>query len=97
MSSRNTELEEFYNKHGSVAEELQQTIAQNEALLTLLGEKSEELEACQQDLLDVKDLYRSQLDELLAFKLSHQSVDNVKVSVAVEGGGSGVNNENSSQ
>lgn len=37
----------------------------NEVLLELLGEKTEELEALQQEMVDLKSLFRKQLDEVL--------------------------------
>ena len=42
--------------------ELKQCKSQNEMLLVMLGEKSEELEATIQDIKEVKELYRNQLD-----------------------------------
>jgi len=37
----------------------------NEVLLELLGEKTEEFEALQQEMVDLKALFRKQLDDLL--------------------------------
>jgi len=51
--------------------------AQNDMVLSLLGEKSEELDAALQDLQDVKDLYRSQLDTAL-YQLTAQDASQQK-------------------
>ncbi len=83
VSGRNAELEEFYNKHQALANEFKDIQKQNELLLSMLGEKSEELEACVQDLQDVKSLYRNQLDELLLYKansLNTQGVGTAEIS-----------------
>ena len=68
-SNRNTELEEFYAQYHAQYTQINQSLAQykaqNDLLLGMLGEKSEELEALQQDIIDVKELYRSQLNDAL--------------------------------
>ncbi len=43
----------------------QHTRKQNNALLILLGEKEEELQALRDDIKDVKNLYKNQISQLL--------------------------------
>lgn len=45
--------------------ELNQLQEQYDAILQMYGEKVEETEELQLDLQDVKDMYRSQIDDLL--------------------------------
>ena len=45
--------------------QLGEQMKKNEVLLELLGEKTEEFEALQQEMVDLKALFRRQLDDLL--------------------------------
>lgn len=65
LGSRNAELEEQLFTSVQSKEEVRSLTQRNNLLLTLLGEKSEELEAALADMQEVKFLYRSQMDELL--------------------------------
>jgi DNA-binding Lrp family transcriptional regulator len=65
LSSRNACLEEEVSSLPEVKELLASTKLQNDLLLTLLGEKEEELEGVMADMKEVKLLYRHELDVLL--------------------------------
>lgn len=65
MSSRNAQLEEEAASLPALREEALSYRKRNELLLVLLGEKEEELEALEGDIKEVKDLYRSQIEDLL--------------------------------
>ena len=49
----------------SLVEEVAALRKQNDVLLSLLGEKEEELEAAMADMREVKGMYKAQMDELL--------------------------------
>lgn len=51
--------------HDSVVSQFNQLQEQYDAILQMYGEKVEETEELQLDLADVKDMYRSQIDDLL--------------------------------
>lgn len=51
--------------HDSVVNQFNQLQEQYDAILQMYGEKVEETEELQLDLQDVKDMYRSQIDDLL--------------------------------
>lgn len=51
--------------HDSVVSQFNQLQEQYDAILQMYGEKVEETEELQLDLQDVKDMYRSQIDDLL--------------------------------
>lgn len=51
--------------HDSVVSQFNQLQEQYDACLQMYGEKVEETEELQLDLQDVKDMYRSQIDDLL--------------------------------
>lgn len=51
--------------HDSVVGQFNQLQEQYDAILQMYGEKVEETEELQLDLQDVKDMYRSQIDDLL--------------------------------
>lgn len=69
VSARNAELEPKYQQsqtqYAAVSRQYKVLQSQNDLVLSMLGEKSEELDAALQDLKDVKELYRSQLDAAL--------------------------------
>lgn len=65
MSGRNAQLEEEAASLPALREEALSYRKRNELLLVLLGEKEEELEALEGDIKEVKDLYRSQIEDLL--------------------------------
>jgi chromosome segregation ATPase len=65
LSSRNAQLEEEAASLPALREEALSYRKRNELLLVLLGEKEEELEALEGDIKEVKDLYRSQIEDLL--------------------------------
>lgn len=52
-------------KYNSLVQQYNDLQKQNDLALSMLGEKSEELESALQDVKDVKELYRSQLDNAL--------------------------------
>jgi chromosome segregation ATPase len=69
VSARNAEIEPKYKQYqaqySALSKQYQELQRQNDLVLSMLGEKSEELDAALQDLQDVKDLYRNQLDAAL--------------------------------
>lgn len=65
LSSRNSMLEEKIASLPSLNEQLGSMKVKNELLLTMLGEKEEELEGVLADMKEIKNLYRSELDNLL--------------------------------
>jgi len=65
LSGRNAQLEEEAASLPALREEALSYRKRNELLLVLLGEKEEELEALEGDIKEVKDLYRSQIEDLL--------------------------------
>lgn len=79
MTTRNLELEEFYKANVGLQQDFEVLKCQNECLLTLLGEKTEELEACMLDLQDVKGLYRDQLDDLIGKQLDADAAKNTNL------------------
>lgn len=64
MSARNAELEENLGSDSNSAAAFARLEKENIVLLTLLGEKEEELENLISDLQDVKNLYKAQLADL---------------------------------
>jgi TATA element modulatory factor len=66
LSSRNAQLEEEMASMPRLSEQLTSMKVKNELLLTMLGEKQEELEGVLADMKEVKNLYREELDQLLA-------------------------------
>ncbi|XP_031628476.1 TATA element modulatory factor [Contarinia nasturtii] len=68
VSSLTSQLEGIKDKletHDSVVSQFNQLQEQYDAILQMYGEKVEETEELQLDLQDVKDMYRSQIDDLL--------------------------------
>jgi hypothetical protein len=65
LSSRSIELEEKLASLPSLQQSLTTLRDKNNALLLLLGEKEEEVEAITSDLQEVKYLYRTEIDSLL--------------------------------
>lgn len=65
LSSRNAQLEEEAASVPHLRDEVVVSRRKNEILLILLGEKEEELEAMEDDMKEVKNLYRNQLNSLL--------------------------------
>jgi hypothetical protein len=65
LSSRSIELEEKLASLPSLQQSLTSLRDKNNALLLLLGEKEEEVEAITSDLQEVKYLYRTEIDSLL--------------------------------
>lgn len=51
--------------HDAVVSQFNQLQEQYDAILQMYGEKVEETDELQLDLQDVKDMYRSQIDDLL--------------------------------
>lgn len=51
--------------HDSVVTQFNELQEQYDAVLQMYGEKVEETDELQMDLQDVKDMYRSQIDDLL--------------------------------
>ncbi|XP_050294856.1 TATA element modulatory factor isoform X2 [Anthonomus grandis grandis] len=65
LINRVEELEKVTKEHEKLKEEFSKVQQEYETLCQLYGEKVEENEELKQDLLDVKEIYKSQLDELL--------------------------------
>ena len=66
MNSKNTELEDQLESLLTLKEDLALKITQNNVLLTLLGEKEEELELLHSDLEEVKAMYKKEIAELMS-------------------------------
>lgn len=64
LSSRNAALEEENKNYPDFKQEYEELQQKCDLLLTLLGEKEEELEGLTGDIKEVKTLYRDQLDSL---------------------------------
>ena len=65
MSMRNSELEEQSTSVPHLKGELETYTKRVELLLVLLGEKEEELEGMMSDMKEVKNMYRTHMEELL--------------------------------
>ena len=65
LSSINAQLEEKISSQGSLVAEALTIRRQKDALLVLLGEKEEELQAAMADNIEVKTMYQMQIKELL--------------------------------
>jgi DNA repair exonuclease SbcCD ATPase subunit len=65
LSSRNAQLEEQSASVPQLSEEIGTHRKKLELLLTLLGEKEEELDAAYDDLKEVKSMYRLHMEDLL--------------------------------
>lgn len=59
------QIKDKLETHDSVVTQFNQLQEQYDAILQMYGEKVEETEELQLDLQDVKDMYRSQIDDLL--------------------------------
>ena len=66
LSSKNAELEDRLESLLNIKEELALKTTQNNVLLTLLGEKEEELELLNSDLEEVKALYKKEIADLMS-------------------------------
>ena len=66
LNSKNTELEDQLESLLTLKEDLALKITQNNVLLTLLGEKEEELELLHSDLEEVKAMYKKEIAELMS-------------------------------
>ena len=65
LSSRNAQLEEELAISPRINDKYDELRKENEVLLTLLGEKEEELESCITDMKDIKNMYKAQIEELM--------------------------------
>ena len=65
LSSRNAQLEEESSSVPQLTEDVNTYRKKLELLLTLLGEKEEELDAAYEDLKEVKCMYRNHMEDLL--------------------------------
>lgn len=65
LSARNSQLEEQSSSVPKLSGDILLYRQQNELLLSLLGEKEEEVEATLADMKEVKSMYRLQMEELL--------------------------------
>lgn len=65
LSSKIAELDDKLHGLSLVEEELSHVKKRNDTLLILLGEKDEELQASFSDNMEVKNLYRVHIEELL--------------------------------
>lgn len=65
LSLRNSQLEEQCAHLPHVAEELAASKKRIDVLLVMLGEKEEELEGAMSDLREVKDMYRTHMEDLM--------------------------------
>lgn len=72
LSARNAELEESLDSNSNSTEAIARLEKENAVLLNLLGEKEEELENVLDDLKDVKNLYKLQLEALYDQLTPHQ-------------------------
>lgn len=66
LNTKNAALEEQVTNYAAIKNDLEVKSVQNNVLLTLLGEKEEELELLYSDLKEVKTMYKEQISELLA-------------------------------
>lgn len=65
MSSKLSEYEELLESLPTLQEETKLVKGQNNTLLLMLGEKEEVLESTLQDMKDMKELYKSEIKNLL--------------------------------
>jgi chromosome segregation ATPase len=65
LSSKVSSFEEGQSSLKPLRAEISKLKEQNETLLILLGEKEEELEGLMQDMKEIKELYREELNRLL--------------------------------
>jgi hypothetical protein len=65
LSSKVSSYEENLSSVKPLTAEITKLKEQNETLLILLGEKEEELEGIVQDMKEIKDLYREELNRLV--------------------------------
>lgn len=79
LSSKLSECEELLESLPQLKKETKSIKNQNNTLLLMLGEKEEELESTLQDMKEMKELYKSEIKNLL--KVSDD--DMVKMSEAV--------------
>lgn len=71
LSMRNSQLEESCSSVPQLQAEVQSKKVRIDLLLTLLGEKEEELEAIMSDLKEVKLMYKTHYEELLEKVIQH--------------------------
>jgi predicted nucleic acid-binding Zn-ribbon protein len=65
LSMRNSQLEEMTTSVPQLQQNLEASTKKLEMLLVLLGEKEEELEAMMADMKEVKNMYRSHMEDLM--------------------------------
>lgn len=65
FSTLSLQIKDKLATHDTVVGQYNQLQEQYDAILQMYGEKVEETEELQLDLQDVKDMYRSQIDDLL--------------------------------
>lgn len=70
-------IKEKYNQNENVAIEYNELQRKYDAILQMYGEKVEETEELQLDLLDVKEMYKAQIDELLKQQKERDKAGNV--------------------
>lgn len=66
LSNQNEELQEKVKELPEMIEKYRELDQKNNALLLMYGEKVEEANELRMDLEDVKDMYKTQIDHLLA-------------------------------
>lgn len=71
------QIKEKFNQNENVAIEYNELQRKYDAILQMYGEKVEETQELQLDLLDVKEMYKAQIDELLKQQKERNQMPNV--------------------
>jgi len=66
LSNQNDDLLEVKVQHEALQAQFQELNVRHSSLLQMYGEKEEQVQELRLDLLDVKDMYKSQIDTLLS-------------------------------
>lgn len=53
------------SQHAVIQDEIKRLSSENDVLLTLLGEKEEELESAFADMKEIRSMYKDQIDDLI--------------------------------
>ena len=65
LNAQNSELVEKVSQHAVIQDEIKRLSSENDVLLTLLGEKEEELESAFADMKEIRSMYKDQIDDLI--------------------------------
>lgn len=65
LNAQNSELAEKVSQHAVIQDEIKRLSSENDVLLTLLGEKEEELESAFADMKEIRSMYKDQIDDLI--------------------------------